>query len=72
MDKSTGKENKITITNDPVSKALKDSKFNKAVIHEVVLIGGSTRIPKIQEHLKSFGKELNKSINPELQFKLQS
>jgi len=54
-------------TLDPVAKALKDSKFDKASIHEVVLVGGSTRIPEIQNQLKSFfnGKELNKSINPD-------
>jgi molecular chaperone DnaK (HSP70) len=45
---------------------LADSKFTKSDIHEVVLVGGSTRIPKIQELLSELfnGKELNKSINP--------
>jgi L1 cell adhesion molecule like protein len=52
---------------EPVEKALRDAKKNKSSIHEVVLIGGSTRIPKVQKLLKDFfnGKELNKSINPD-------
>jgi len=51
----------------PVEKVLTDSKLAKGEIHEVVLVGGSTRIPKVQELLKDFfnGKELNKSINPD-------
>jgi len=51
----------------PVEKALSDAKLSKEEIHEVVLVGGSTRIPKVQEMLKDFfnGKELNKSINPD-------
>ena len=54
-------------TEDPVKDALKDSKLAKEDIHEVVLVGGSTRIPKIQALLKGLfnGKELNKSINPD-------
>ena len=55
-------------TEDPVKDALKDSKLEKKDIHEVVLVGGSTRIPKIQELLKGLfnnTKELNKSINPD-------
>ena len=41
--------------------------MDKTSIHDVVLVGGSTRIPKIQKLLKDFfnGKELNKSINPD-------
>ena len=52
---------------EPVASALRDSKLSKSQIHEVVLVGGSTRIPKIQEMLSEFfgGKELNKSINPD-------
>eukprot|EP00062_Callorhinchus_milii_P025939 gi/632987487/ref/XP_007882586.1/ PREDICTED: heat shock cognate 71 kDa protein-like [Callorhinchus milii] len=52
---------------EPVKKALTDSKLNKSQIHDVVLVGGSTRIPKIQKLLKDFfdGRELNKSINPD-------
>ncbi|KRY16431.1 Heat shock cognate 71 kDa protein, partial [Trichinella patagoniensis] len=54
-------------TLEPVEKALRDAKLDKAVIHEVVLVGGSTRIPKVQKLLQDFfnGKELNKSINPD-------
>ena len=52
---------------EPVEKVLKDAKISKVQVHEVVLVGGSTRIPKIQEMLVDFfnGKELNKSINPD-------
>jgi len=51
----------------PVEKVLTDAKTDKGQIHEVVLVGGSTRIPKVQELLQNFfnGKELNKSINPD-------
>jgi heat shock protein 1/8 len=54
-------------TLEPVEKALRDSKLDKSSIHEIVLVGGSTRIPKIQKLLQDFfnGKELNKSINPD-------
>lgn len=54
-------------TLDPVKKVLEDAKFKKSQIHEVVLVGGSTRIPKVQQLLQEFfnGKELNKSINPD-------
>jgi heat shock protein 1/8 len=52
---------------EPVEKVLTDAKFVKGDIHEVVLVGGSTRIPKIQELLTELfeGKELNRSINPD-------
>ncbi|XP_073326601.1 heat shock 70 kDa protein-like [Pagrus major] len=54
-------------TLEPVEKALQDAKLDKSKIHEVVLVGGSTRIPKIQKLLQDFfnGRELNKSINPD-------
>lgn len=54
-------------TLEPVEKAIRDSKLDKSRIDEVVLVGGSTRIPKIQKLLQDFmnGKELNKSINPD-------
>ena len=54
-------------TLQPVEKALLDAKMDKSKIHEIVLVGGSTRIPKIQKMLQDFmnGKELNKSINPD-------
>ena len=52
---------------DPVQKVLRDSKISKNNIHEIVLVGGSTRIPKVQQLLSEFfnGKELCKSINPD-------
>ena len=52
---------------DPVNKCLKDSGLDKNQIHDIVLVGGSTRIPKIQANLTKFfnNKELNKSINPD-------
>jgi L1 cell adhesion molecule like protein len=54
-------------TMEPVEQVLRDSKISKSNIHEVVLVGGSTRIPRIQQLLSEFfgGKELCKSINPD-------
>lgn len=54
-------------TLQPVEKALADAKMDKGQIHDVVLVGGSTRIPKIQKMLQDFfcGKALNLSINPD-------
>lgn len=54
-------------TLQPVEKALSDAKMSKNDIHDVVLVGGSTRIPKIQQMLQNFfcGKPLNLSINPD-------
>ncbi|XP_068229260.1 heat shock-related 70 kDa protein 2-like [Palaemon carinicauda] len=51
----------------PVEKALRDAKLDKSSIDDIVLVGGSTRIPKVQKLLQEFfnGKELNKSINPD-------
>jgi L1 cell adhesion molecule like protein len=51
----------------PVEKVLKDSGLSKNKVHEVVLVGGSTRIPKVVDLLKDFfnGKEPNRSINPD-------
>eukprot|EP00798_Chlamydomonas_sp_ICE-L_P014674 gene14674-20709_t len=51
----------------PVKKALADAKMSTADIDEIVLVGGSTRIPRVQELLKEFfgGKELNKGVNPD-------
>merc|ERR1712054_454549 len=51
----------------PVEKALRDSGVDKKSVHEIVLVGGSTRIPKVQSLLKEFfnGKEPSKSINPD-------
>merc|ERR1712193_32815 len=52
---------------DPVEKVLRDAKMDKSNIQDVVLVGGSTRIPKVQTLLQDFfnGKELCKSINPD-------
>ena len=52
---------------EPVQQVIRDSKIAKSDIHEIVLVGGSTRIPKIQQLLSEFfnGKELCKSINPD-------
>jgi L1 cell adhesion molecule like protein len=54
-------------TLQPVEQALRDAKMDKGKIDEVVLVGGSTRIPKIQKLLQDFfcGKQLNLSINPD-------
>ena len=54
-------------TLEPVESVLKDSGMDKASIDDIVLVGGSTRIPKIQQMLSSFfnGKELCKSLNPD-------
>ncbi|CAD5219346.1 unnamed protein product [Bursaphelenchus okinawaensis] len=54
-------------TMDPVEKALRDAKMDKSQVNDIVLVGGSTRIPKVQKLLSDFfsGKELNKSINPD-------
>ncbi len=50
----------------PVEKALKDAKLDKSGIDEVVLVGGSTRIPAIQELVQTLtGKKPNKSVNPD-------
>ncbi|KAF7805098.1 luminal-binding protein 5-like [Senna tora] len=54
-------------TMKPVKRALEDARLDKTDIHQLVLVGGSTRIPKIQQLLKDFfdGKELNKGVNPD-------
>jgi len=54
-------------TLEPVEKAMRDAKMDKSSVNDIVLVGGSTRIPKIQKLLQDFfnGKELNKSINPD-------
>lgn len=54
-------------TMEPVERAIKDAKLDKSKIHDIVLVGGSTRIPKIQKLLSDFmgGKDLNRSINPD-------
>ena len=52
---------------EPVERVLKDARMSKSQIHEIVLVGGSTRIPKIQELLSEYfnGKQLNTSVNPD-------
>ncbi|KAF5092231.1 hypothetical protein D0Z00_004683 [Geotrichum galactomycetum] len=54
-------------TMDPVEKVLRDSKIDKSSVNEIVLVGGSTRIPKVQKLVSDFfnGKEPSKSINPD-------
>ncbi|CAJ0573983.1 unnamed protein product, partial [Mesorhabditis spiculigera] len=54
-------------TMDPVEKSSRDAKMDKSSVHDIVLVGGSTRIPKVQKLLSDFfsGKELSKSINPD-------
>ena len=53
-------------TIQPCMQAIKDAGVSKSEIDEVILVGGSTRIPKIQEKVKEiFGKEPNKSVNPD-------
>merc|ERR1719482_58247 len=51
----------------PVEKCLRDSGIDKKAVHDIVLVGGSTRIPKVQSLIQEFfnGKEPNRSINPE-------
>jgi L1 cell adhesion molecule like protein len=52
---------------EPVEKVIRDSKLSKSQIQQIVLVGGSTRIPKVQQLLSDFfgGKELCRSINPD-------
>jgi len=56
----------IQKTIGPVEKALKDAKVTKADIKEVIMVGGMTRMPKVQEVVKNFfGKDLNNTVNPD-------
>jgi molecular chaperone DnaK len=56
----------IQRTIPPMQQALKDAGLDPKTVDEVILVGGSTRIPKVQEIVKSFfGKEPNKSVNPD-------
>ncbi|KAJ0290716.1 hypothetical protein CBS470a_003760 [Colletotrichum nupharicola] len=54
-------------TIQPVDRVLSDAKIDKSLVHEIVLVGGSTRIPRIQKLISDYfnGKEPNKSINPD-------
>lgn len=59
-------ENLITRTLEPVKRAVKNSGFSTSEIDEVILVGGSTRIPRIQEEVeKFFGKKPSKGVNPD-------
>jgi heat shock 70kDa protein 1/2/6/8 len=51
----------------PIDQVLRDAKLDKSQVDEIVLVGGTTRIPKIQQMLSDYfnGKELNKSVNPD-------
>ena len=51
----------------PIEKVMVDSKLDKGEIHEVILVGGTTRIPRLQKMVSDYfnGKQLNKSINPD-------
>jgi heat shock 70kDa protein 1/2/6/8 len=54
-------------TLEPIEKVLRDSKIDKANVHEIVLAGGSTRIPRIAKLVSDFfnGKQLSRSVNPD-------
>ncbi|WP_324719260.1 molecular chaperone DnaK [Salinimicrobium sp. HB62] len=59
-------DNLVKRSMDPVQKALSDAGLSKSDIDEVILVGGSTRIPKIQEEVeKFFGKKPSKGVNPD-------
>jgi molecular chaperone DnaK len=59
-------EELVQRTIKPMEQALKDSKLDKSAISEVILVGGMTRMPKVQEVVKEFfGKEPHKGINPD-------
>jgi len=59
-------ENLVRRSMEPVKKALSDAGYNTSDIDEVILVGGSTRIPKIQEEVEGFfGKKPSKGVNPD-------
>jgi molecular chaperone DnaK len=59
-------ESLVNQCKDPVEKALKDSKLSKSEINQIILVGGSTRIPKIRTMLtEMFNKPLNETVNPD-------
>ena len=59
-------EKYIDQTIDKIGSVIKDADMSKSDIAEVVMVGGSTRIPKVQDRVKEFiGKDLNKSVNPD-------
>src|SRR5208337_1704409 len=56
----------IDKTIEPLKKALADSKYSQSDIDEVILVGGQTRTPKVQQVVQNyFGKEPNRSVNPD-------
>ncbi len=56
----------VASTIKTVEGVLKDAGLSKSDINEIVMVGGSTRIPLVQEEMKKFfGKDLNKSVNPD-------
>eukprot|EP00906_Rhabdomonas_costata_P012961 RCo018626 len=65
LRRSTWTSSKKTL--EPVQRVLKDGKLDASKVDDIVLVGGSTRIPKVQALLKDFfgGKELNRGINPD-------
>ncbi len=59
-------EDLVDETIQKIQEVLKDASLSKDDIHDIVMVGGSTRIPKVQERVKNFfGKDLNKSVNPD-------
>ena len=59
-------ENFVSQTISKINEVVKDANLSKSDIKEVVMVGGSTRVPLVQEEVKkAFGKELNKSVNPD-------
>lgn len=59
-------EDMVTRTMEPCKKALEDAGFSKDDVHEIVLVGGSTRIPLVQKKVKEFfGKDPHKGVNPD-------
>lgn len=59
-------EQLIDKTFDAVKQALQDASMDKSEIHEIILVGGQTRMPKVQERVKDFfGKEPHKGVNPD-------
>lgn len=59
-------ENFVSQTISKINEVIKDANVSKSDIKEVVMVGGSTRVPLVQEEVKkAFGKELNKSVNPD-------
>ena len=59
-------EDLVKETIDKINSVVKDAGLSKSDIQEIVMVGGSTRVPLVQEEVKAaFGKDLNKSVNPD-------